>query len=290
MLLGHQREMGDEEADVKVYAYEGARAEGTTTEVTAGEENKVLTQTVTLLGAREGEGVATFTNGDLFKGKFSDGVRSGTGVYTYAAPPPGEDEEAKPPVATYEGGFKAGAKSGVGIMNFSGGAKYHGSFNHGKYEGTGTMFYASGDIFTGEWAAGKKHGTGMYLYKASGAKLAGKWLSNILVEGSFVDKFGNTYTGAFASDTGKTTWVPSGVFSLASGAAYTLPVPAAPAWVSQYGVLIHLQVRHLHAHHPCISPQSPCTSSMHLPAISMHIIHASPRNIHASPRNLHAHM
>jgi hypothetical protein len=40
--------MGDEEGEVKLYAYTGGRAEGATEEVTAGEDPKVLTQTVTL--------------------------------------------------------------------------------------------------------------------------------------------------------------------------------------------------------------------------------------------------
>ena len=44
-----------------------------------------------------------------------EGVLSGMGTYTYACPPPAEDEEPKPPVATYEGTWKMGAKDGVGV-------------------------------------------------------------------------------------------------------------------------------------------------------------------------------
>ena len=90
--------MGDDEGEVKLYTYEGARADGETTEAAAGEEPKVLTQTVTLLGERAGDGVATFPNGDTYTGSFASGLRSGLGAYTYAAPPPEEGEEPKPPL------------------------------------------------------------------------------------------------------------------------------------------------------------------------------------------------
>ena len=56
--------MGDEEeGDVKKYVYEGARAEGVLTSITAGEEPKVLTKELPLLGPRHGDGVGTFPSG-----------------------------------------------------------------------------------------------------------------------------------------------------------------------------------------------------------------------------------
>ena len=219
--------MAEDEGEVKLYAYEGSRADGEVAAVTAGEEPKVLTQEVTLLGARHGAGKATFPNGDKYTGEFCDGLRSGTGAYTYAAmPPPEEGEEPKPPVAEFEGKFLAGAKSGVGQMLFSDGAKYHGSFAAGKYEGQGTMFYANGDIYTGEWLAGLKHGAGAYIYKETGATLTGSWSENVLVEGTFVDKYGNAYAGAFDADASSCAYVPGNKFSLVSGATYQLPLTA----------------------------------------------------------------
>ena len=234
--------MADEEA-VPKYVYEGERATGVVTPVTAGEEPKVLTQDVTLLGERDGAGSATFANGDIYKGTFADGLRSGTGTYTYAAPPPGEDEEPKPPVASYEGGWKAGEKSNLGVMSYSSGAKYHGAFAGGKFDGQGTMFYANGDCYTGEWTAGQKNGNGTYIYKASGAKVSGSWCKNILVDGAFVDQFGNTYKGAFAADAAGARYVPGGAFSLASGATYTLPTPPTPVWENGYGAFLHFQAK-----------------------------------------------
>ena len=227
--------MGDEEEAAPTYKYVGERAPGATSDVTAGEEPKVLTKAMELLGERQGEGEATFVNGDSFKGSFAGGSRHGSGKYVYAAPPPGEDEEPKPPVATYDGKWTNGAKSGIGIMNFASGVKYHGSFSAGKYEGQGTMYYANGDIYTGEWLAGRKHGQGTYFYKESGASVAGKWLKNTLVEGKLTDKFGNSYEGGFASTPTSAAYVPGGSFSLASGATDSLAVPGTPTWQTQYG-------------------------------------------------------
>ena len=78
--------MGDEEeGEVKKYVYEGARAEGELTSITAGEDPKVLTKELPLLGPRHGEGTATFPSGDVYMGSFEAGARSGSGSYTYAA-------------------------------------------------------------------------------------------------------------------------------------------------------------------------------------------------------------
>ena len=228
--------MGDEEeGEVKKYVFEGARAEGALTSITAGEDPKILTKELPLLGPRHGEGTGTFPSGDVYTGGFADGVRSGTGKYTYAAAPPAEEgEDPKPPVAEYEGKWKGGKKSGVGVLTFTSGAKYHGSFKEGKYHGAGTMFYPNGDIYTGEWSEGKKQGHGTYFYKESGAKAAGQWDANILGSGTFTDKFGNVYEGAFASTTTSTSYVAGGDFNLCSGANFTLPKPTRAELLAEF--------------------------------------------------------
>jgi len=234
--------MGDEEeGDVKKYVYEGARAEGELTSITAGEEPKVLTKELRLLGPRSGEGQATFPSGDVYTGDFKAGARHGHGKYVYAASPPAEEgEDPKPPVAEYEGSFLNGLKHGIGILTFADGVKYHGSFKAGKYEGSGTMFYANGDIYTGEWSAGKKSGVGTYFFKETGASIAGRWLKNTLIEGKMTDKFGSSYSGGFAASPTSAAYVPGGSFSLISGAAATLPVPGVPTWETQYGAFVQM--------------------------------------------------
>ena len=209
---------------MKTYAYEGARAVGTTTSVTAGEAPKVLTQEVTLLGGRHGLGKAIFGNGDVYEGEFSDGVREGSGTYTYASPPVEEGEEPIPPKAMYEGTWKAGLRSGVGVLTYTGGTKYQGHFKEGVFCGQGTMFYSNGDIHVGEWSGGQKNGTGTYISKASGARSSGTWAKGRLVDGRFADVHSNSYTGAFVPNGRKcVSYADGGTFALANSAACSHP-------------------------------------------------------------------
>ena len=140
-------------------------------------------------------------------------VRHGTGKYTYAAPPPGEDEEPKPPLGEYNGAWKEGRKEGIGIMVYANKAKYHGNWKDGKQDGTGTLYYPNGDIYTGSWHAGKKHGPGTYFFKETATKVTGVWDYNQLATGTFVDKFGNSYTGAFSGSADSVGYVAGGEFS-----------------------------------------------------------------------------
>ena len=62
-------------------------------------EPKVRTKTVTLLGARKGDGKATFPNGDAYGGPYFGGLRHGSGgSYTYAAQPPALNLSMSPPL------------------------------------------------------------------------------------------------------------------------------------------------------------------------------------------------
>ena len=116
----------DEEGEKKIYKYEGARLAGAVVDITetAGEDDKAVSKTepTTLLGARSGQGTATHANNDVYEGAYGadgKGVRHGQGKYTYAAPPPAEEdagEEPPKPVAVYEGGWLGGHKSGIGTM------------------------------------------------------------------------------------------------------------------------------------------------------------------------------
>ena len=202
--------MGEEDAAPgPVYAYEGPRATGEEVEIAVSipqeeGEPKTRTKKVALLGARKGEGgKASYPNGDAYAGAYFDGLRHGSGSYTYAAQPPAEEgEEAKPPAGVYEGVFKKGEKSGVGVMKYNDGGKYHGAWANGVRSGEGAMYYANGDIYLGGWAKGKKEGQGTYTHTATGARTAGTWADGKLVEGTFTDAFGNAYTGTFTATGG----------------------------------------------------------------------------------------
>ena len=103
-----------------------------------GAEKKVRTKAITLLGARKGSGgKATYPNGDAFDGAYFAGKRHGSsGSYTYAAqPPPAEGEDPLPADGKYEGTWKKGDKSGLGVMVYAKGGKYHGMWKDGKRDG-----------------------------------------------------------------------------------------------------------------------------------------------------------
>jgi len=222
--------MGDEEEETgPKYLYEGEREPGEMKEITAGEAPKVMTKEYQLLGERSGTGKATFPQGDVYEGEFSAGARAGHGKYVYAAPPPKEEEgeEAKPPIADYEGGWKKGLKNGVGVMTYAAGSKYHGHWKNGKYDGNGTLYYPNGDIYTGAWVGGQKHGQGTYIFKETDTQVTGEWYHNQLMSGSFTDAFGNEFVGGFQGSTNSVGYVAGGDFNLCSGATQMARNPTA---------------------------------------------------------------
>lgn len=176
---------------------------------------KVKTKSVVLLGERKGEGAkAGFPNGDIYEGAYFGGLRHGVGKYAYAAQPPAaEGEDPLPPAGSYDGTWKKHKKSGLGVMAYAGGAKYNGMWHNGMRSGQGAFYYANGDIYSGEWKEGKKDGTGTYFCKASGSKLVGHYEKGALVEGTFTDSFGATFTGTFVDGS-----YGAGAWKLASGA------------------------------------------------------------------------
>ena len=67
-------------------------------------------------------------------------------LHRYAAqPPPAEGEDPLPPDGKYEGTWKKGEKSGLGVMVYAKGGKYHGMWKDGKRDGQGSFFYTNGE-------------------------------------------------------------------------------------------------------------------------------------------------
>jgi len=207
---------------VKNYVYEGAREDGESMDITEGvteAKPEGKTETVTLLGARSGSGKAVFPNGDVYDGSYAKGLREGSGKYVYAgAPPPEEGEEPPPPVATYDGSWKNGNKSGTGIITYADGSKYQGQWSKGKRHGMGAFYYANGDIYSGDWANGKKEGHGTYIYTTTQTHLKGTWVNGKCTHGTFSDRYGNAYEGDFGGDGASVAFATGGSFTLASGA------------------------------------------------------------------------
>jgi len=109
-------------------------------------------------------------------------------------------------------------------MTYASGEVYHGSWKGGVREGQGTMYYANGDLYTGQWVAGRKQGVGTYVFKASGARCTGTFYNNKVVDGGFVDTFGNAYTGRFRGvSEARVDYDLEGKFELASGAKASVP-------------------------------------------------------------------
>ena len=87
----------------------------------------------------DGQGRATFGNGDRYAGSWRGGLMHGQGTYRYKS-----------------------------------GAVYTGAFRRGKVEGRGTVRYPDGAYFVGTWRANRKHGPGK-LVRPSGKTEHGTW-------------------------------------------------------------------------------------------------------------------
>ena len=90
--------------------------------------------------------------GDVYKGDFEDGTRTGTGTYTWAC---GD---------IYEGDFVNGERTGSGTYTWANGDVYEGGFTDGQLNGEGSIVWASGARYTGSWENGMMDGEGTYYF------------------------------------------------------------------------------------------------------------------------------
>jgi len=74
----------------------------------------------------------------------------------------------------YTGTWQEGMRNGTGTYTYSSGAKYVGEFLSNKFHGKGTFYYANGDKYEGEWDNDLKHGQGVYVW-SDGEKYDGQW-------------------------------------------------------------------------------------------------------------------
>jgi hypothetical protein len=81
-------------------------------------------------------------------------------------------------IATYEGGFKAGKKHGVGVKAWPSGDRYAGAFVEDRKEGRGTYTWGrgqwQGERYVGQYLNDLRHGTGTYTWP-TGDVYAGPW-------------------------------------------------------------------------------------------------------------------
>ena len=78
-------------------------------------------------GRCQGEGEVYLDNGDVYVGGMEDGLKSGSGTYTWVD-----------------------------------GQVYKGKYVNGVENGQGTEKYSNGDSYVGEFRDGKKHGKGLF--------------------------------------------------------------------------------------------------------------------------------
>lgn len=133
-------------------------------------------------GRRQGHGVMTFNNHDMYDGEWKDDKMEGIGKYRF-----------------HDGKF-----------HFI--ATFEGKFMNSKPNGLGRLKYANGDTYFGHWVDGNRNGTGQ-LYSLTKRFISGTWKDDRLVEGMCLEPDGSRYVGAFAGD----VYSGSGVLFLTDG-------------------------------------------------------------------------
>ena len=121
-------------------------------------------------GEMTGYGVYVYSSqiGDKYEGFMKNGVREGTGKYTWADG------------STYEGGYKNDMKDGEGTFIFANGDRYDGHFVSDVRQGKGTYTWKNGDYYTGDFKNNMMDGHGTY-YWVSGRSYEGTFKENKIV-------------------------------------------------------------------------------------------------------------
>jgi hypothetical protein len=111
-------------------------------------------------GERDGQGVMTWENGDVYTGEFFNGNRHGHGTLAFL-----DGTE-------YVGEWECNLQHGIGTRRWNNGDCYTGQYKNGKRTGEGRFYYSNGDMYIGFWVSGIMNGTGRYYY-ASGQRFEG---------------------------------------------------------------------------------------------------------------------
>ena len=172
-----------------------------------------------------GWGQKLYRNGDIYEGKFMNGVMNGKGIlknkkgniyigdflnnnrcgegdlttekYHYVGEFKKNKFNGKGKIeflndgSVYEGDFEDNEIEGKGIYKWKNGDVYEGQMNKGKMHGYGKYKYNDGRIYEGEYSEGKKNGRGKFKYSDD------KYYEGIFVDGlpdgeGFYTKDGHT--------------------------------------------------------------------------------------------------
>lgn len=100
-------------------------------------------------------------------------------------------------IASYDGNYVNGTKTGLGKMVFPNGDTYHGEWKNELMHGDGSYLYANGDIFSGMFENGIRFGKGTYEFAGDKSLLVGNWAENTITDGKWMFKDGGAYVGRF---------------------------------------------------------------------------------------------
>ena len=115
-------------------------------------------------------------NGDVFEGRYENGVLNGKGIFLnekkskYIGDFKNTRRWGKGELTTeqihYEGDFYDNQMHGKGRIQFlRDGVQYQGTFNKDWIDGYGMFIWRNGDMYKGQVKFGKMHGNGIYKYK-----------------------------------------------------------------------------------------------------------------------------
>ncbi|KAJ1096850.1 hypothetical protein NDU88_001981 [Pleurodeles waltl] len=172
-------------------------------------EEPILTQLIVeryegekVHGLYEGEGIAYFQGGNVYKGMFAEGIMHGRGTYSWNHG------------VTYEGDFYLNMPMGHGIYTWADGSKYEGEVKNGIRHGFGMYKCGTRPVsYIGHWNEGKRHGKGTIYYSEDGSSwYEGNWVNNVKSGwGVRCYKSGNIYEGQWENNIrhgeGKMRWL-----------------------------------------------------------------------------------
>lgn len=114
-----------------------------------------------------GEGIFTWTNGNMYNGQWIEGKKNGFGMF-------------KDKYGLYAGNWKDDMRNGDGKIFLNNGKTFEGKFLNNKKEGEGTWYYTNGDKFVGKFKDGLKNGYGID-FLSEGHEIRGNHVNNLRV-------------------------------------------------------------------------------------------------------------